>query len=117
MERKESEAWSFRIGAASLGILAGMALGLVFGCFGSSIARYVFGGAVAGAITGLFYPDTAMLIVEGTVHFFMGFISANADIDTVIHDDEQVQLRPTQPWLAFAFMFGVIYAVALWVLL
>lgn len=117
MTHEDTESWSVRVGAASLGMFAGMALGLAFGCLSSSFARFVFGGAAAGALTGLLYPAAAMLIFEATVHFFFGFFSANVGLATDDADELPGRNASDQPWVAVAFTFGVAYAVALWLLL
>ena len=96
-------------------MLSGMAMGLAvaFLCWAAgpaepSIAMLVFGGAAAGALTGVVFPDTAMQGVEAVMHFFMGMVSSQVD---------DARPSPDAPsWLVAAFFFGVAYAVALWAL-
>ena len=106
---------NFRMGAAALGMISGMAVGLAVaflwwaaGPSEPSIATLVFGGAAAGAMTGVVFPDTAMQGVEAVMHFFIGMLSAEV---------EGVAPPPDAPsWLVAAFFFGVVYAIALWAL-
>lgn len=110
---------SFRLGASVLATFAGAAVGLGLGLallgagWGHSIARPVAGGALAGALAGAWMPAAAMDFVEGVVHFVFGFAMAGADPEgsTAYADDAQ---RPR--WLRLAFLFGVAFAVASWVL-
>src|SRR4051812_31755804 len=81
-----SDNTAYRVGAAALGMLAGMVLGMALvavgfatGGFTPSIPRLVFGGAASGAITGFFFPAVAMSLAEGTAHFIVGAVSAASD--------------------------------------
>jgi len=109
-----SDNTAYRVGAAVLGMFAGMVLGaalvaLAFatGSFAPSIPRLVFGGAASGAITGLFFPAVAMSLAAGTVHFIVGAASAASD-DPILPEQN------TPRWLVAAFCFGGAYTVVLW---
>lgn len=58
-------------------------------------------------------PVAAMDFVEGVLHFLFGFAMAAADPEgsRVYEDDAQ---RPR--WLRVAFLFGVAFAAAWWLL-
>lgn len=109
--------WHYAVGAAVLAAVAGAAIGLLlggvmlFGGWGRSIALPVASGATAGALAGLFMPAGAMDFVEGTVHFFLGLFASEL---TVTGDSGGSPERPR--WLRLAGMFGVAFAVALWLL-
>ena len=117
MTRDLRDALAFRIGASALGMFAGTALGLVLGCFGTSLPAFVFGGAASGVVTGLLFPEVAMRLAEGTLHFFIGLFgtAGGVAIDTV----EDVSVRPASrdSWLSACFAFGVAYALILWAVL
>jgi hypothetical protein len=115
--RKQSRDLSFRMGAAALGMFAGMALGLAFGCLSASLASFVFGGAAAGLVTGMVFPDAAVSMAEGTVHFFIGLFRAGTELITDASGDFQFRASSQTPWLVVAFTFGAVYAVVLWFLL
>ena len=109
-----SDDTAHRLGAAALGMFAGVALGIALvvlgfatGSFGPSIPRFVFGGGACGAVTGLFFPAVAMSIAEGTVHFFVGAASTAVE--------GPLSPEPGTPrWLVAAFFFGVAYGWVLW---
>jgi hypothetical protein len=113
---------SFRLGAALLATAAGAALGLLLGLlfllvgWSQSLGRPAAGGAIAGALSGALLPVGAMDFVEGTVHFFIGlFVTGVA----VAAEDVPSGFFPggaeRPPWLRWAFIFGVVFAVILWV--
>jgi len=114
---KQSSDASFRMGAAALGMFAGMALGLAFGCLSFSLASFVFGGAAAGAVTGIVFPGAAMSLAEGTLHFFIGLFRASTELVTDASGDFHFRAPSQTPWLVVAFTFGAIFAVVLWFLL
>jgi len=114
MAYEPSDDTAHRIGAAALGMFAGVALGVALvvlgfatGRFAPSIPRLVFGGGACGALTGLFFPAVAMSVAEGTVHFFVGAAS------TAVEDSMSPE-PGTPPWLVAAFFFGVAYGLVLW---
>ena len=99
-----------RVGAAALGLFAGGAVGALLGWVSlvtgaeTSLALFVFGGAGAGALSGLVYPESTMFVVEAVVHFFVGFFATTAE--HVVTPE-----RDAPPLLRLALLFGVCFAV------
>lgn len=114
------EAFALRVGAAALGMFAGMALGLLLGGLTTRLASFVFGGAAAGVVTGLLFPEVAMALASATLHFFIGFFGGffRASSALALDDEDHLQLRHStaKPWLSAGFVFGVVFAAAVWVL-
>jgi len=105
---------AFRLGAATLGALAGMAFGLLIGAISFHLELGVLSGAIAGAVTGAFFPHTALGMLFGLIHFIAG-------IFTVVHPalfDElgDGSFRRGTSWLNAMFVFGVLYAIVAWIL-
>jgi hypothetical protein len=106
-------------------MFAGMVVGLAcaVAVFAASqqeppFAVLIFGGALAGVGSGLLFPGEALLVTEGTVHFVFGAVSvtAAAELDGV--PGEPLQPAADSPeWLKAAFVFGVVYAAAVWLML
>jgi hypothetical protein len=74
----------------------------------------VFGGAAAGLLTGLIYPEVALRIAELTIHFFAGLFSGVRGLaleDTV--EASSAQIPGEVGWLKAAFIFGVAFSVIL----
>ena len=116
--RAASRDFPYRMGAASLGMFAGLALGLLVGGLVARVAPFVFGGAVAGVVTGLAFPEVGIRGAEVTVHFIAGLFGgaralAYEDIEESDVPEESRQHR----WLKAAFTFGVVFAVLLALLL
>lgn len=108
---------AYRLGAAALGMFAGVAIGAVIGVIAIRMAPSVFGGAIAGVVTGLVFPELAIRSAEATFHFFAGLLSGARglvfeDLDAIDPLDESTK----HPWLRAAFTFGVVFAVAIAVL-
>lgn len=113
-----SEAFAYRIGAASVGLFAGMALGFMVGILALHMAPFVFGGAAAGAITGLIFPEVGLRSAEITFHFFAGlFGGARALAADDFEDLDMPQASQDHRWLKAAFTFGVVFTMVLAVLL
>jgi hypothetical protein len=70
--RADSKDVWYRVGAASVSMFAGLALGFIVGVLVERVAPFVFGGAVAGAVTGLAFPEVGIRSAELTVHFIAG---------------------------------------------
>lgn len=109
---------SYRLGAAALEMFAGVAFGALIGVICLRIAPSVFGGAIAGIVTGLAFPELAIRGAEATFHFFAGLLAgarglALDDLDDIDRQDQ----TPKGSWLRAAFTFGVIFALAVAVLL
>jgi hypothetical protein len=106
-------------------MFAGMVVGLAcaIAVFAASqqeppFAVLIFGGGLAGVGVGLLFPEEALLITEGTVHFVLGAVSAAgaAELDTV--PGESLRAASDSPeWLKAAFVFGALYAIAVWLML
>jgi len=116
---------AYRVGAAVLSMAAGAALGLLVGTVllfagvGRSLSSAIASGAIAGGAAGALFPIGAMDFVEGTVHFFIGFFSTGSrmSLDTILDAEDLPSFNSQQPaWLRWAFMFGIVFAVAVWVL-
>jgi hypothetical protein len=99
-------------------MFAGIALGLLVGVLAARVAPLVFGGAAAGAITGLAFPELALRGVEMTVHFIAGlFGGARALAYEDIDESDFPEGSRGHRWLKAAFTFGVVFAVVLALLL
>lgn len=105
---------SLRIGAGSVGMLAGGAFGLcvAFALMAAGLAHVdlampVLGGALAGAVSGLLMPSDTMDAVESLLHFLFGYVLERPDlIDT--HAPRHLRL---------AFLFGSLTALLTYLLL
>lgn len=99
-------------------MFAGIAFGALLGVVAVRIAPWVFGGAVAGIVTGLTFPELAIRSAEAAFHFFAGLLAGARGL---AQDDLDEMYRPHEPhkapWLTAAFTFGGVFAVALAVLL
>jgi len=95
-------------------VIGPIAAGVAWAFFEPSLSRMAFGGAFTGLVTGLCFPEAAMNIVEGTLHFLAGAITAAAAADGDLVDVEPVPDTPR--WITAAFFFGVVFAVVVWAL-
>ncbi len=108
----------YRMGAAAVGMFAGVAFGALLGVITIHIAPFVFGGAFAGIVTGLAFPELAIRGAEATFHFFAGLLGgvrglAHDDLDEISAPDESSR----DPWLKAAFTFGVVFSLVIALLL
>jgi len=107
---------AFRMGAGALGLFTGAALGLFVSGLGYLVAEAelsfvhsLVGGALAGLASGLVLPVETMAVVEGVLHFFIGFFVTSAG--------ERVESPIESPqYLKLACFFGIALAFALFVL-
>jgi len=111
----DNSSLAFRLGATVLGALAGMGFGLLIGAISSHPGAGVVSGAIAGAVTGAFFPHASLAMLVGLVHFVAG-------IFTTIHPALSDELgdgffRGGVSWRNAMFVFGVLYAVVAWILL
>jgi hypothetical protein len=98
---------SFRMGAAVLSGLAGMAVGLLLALVCDlPLARYIFGLGAAAALVGLVCPEGAMAWVEACLHFFFGFFSSAAEQPLTPELGAPAHLKA-------ALLFGIAFAIAL----
>jgi hypothetical protein len=105
---------AFRLGAATLGALAGMAFGLLIGAISSHPGLGVLSGAIAGSVTGAFFPHTSLGMLFGLVHFVAGiFTVAHPALFDELGDEF---FRGSSSWLNAMFVFGVLYAILAWIL-
>jgi hypothetical protein len=117
MKTKQPRDPAYVLGTAALGMLVGLLLGLLaavcaLAVFNAkpSFPRLFFGGGIMGAMIGFVYPSTAWNVIEGTVHFFFGMLSAAAEEGIAPNHDAPF-------WLKVLFWFGaaagIIFAVLL----
>ncbi len=105
---------SLRIGAGSVGMLAGGAFGLcvAFALMAAGLAHIdlampVLGGALAGAVSGLLMPRDTMDAVEVLLHFVFGYVLERTEL-TDAHAPRHLRL---------AFLFGSLTALLTFVLM
>lgn len=115
MPRIEGDPW-FRVGASTVGVFAGIVLGLCAGILAPErLESAVFGGALAGAATGAAFPEVGMRIGEGTLHFLFGLFAATNWSSLMDYGETKHTAHDRPKWLHAASCFGVLYAV-FWVL-
>lgn len=111
MNQDDEPHLSLRVAASALGLLAGLAFGLVIafvagGLTGTTWAAdwVVFGATVLGAIFGFLWPSGGMGLAQGSAHFLTGLASVAAD--RLLH-------RPhgDTGWLKAMLWLGVILGV------
>lgn len=107
--------YSTRLGGAGLGVLIGMAVGLclavaalAFSSVEISFAQWVFGTGSLFAVIGFLFPEVALLLAEGALHFFFGMVLGV----TLIGDDRVPKPERVLPtWLKLAFQAGLALGV------
>lgn len=102
---------SLRVAAAALGLLAGLAFGLVFAFVAGAIAPasmlvdwVVFGTIVLGAVVGFLWPAGGLGLAQGFAHFLTGLASVAAE--RMLH-----RSADDAPWLKALLWLGVIVGV------
>lgn len=113
---RSTDDFAHRCGAAALALLAGMAVGLAlawlplaFDGIQAGMPTFIFGGAIAGAVTGLLFPSAAMAGVEGVLHFFIG-------AGSMVAEAPLTPSRHSPSWLKACLVFGMLFALVLWIL-
>lgn len=111
---------ALRIGAAALGLFAGMALGLALwwllarlGATAGEIAPFVFSGMGAGATTGAVFPQAGLALFEGTAHFLAGMLRTERALDELDPGRGRNTAVSGATWLSAAFTFGIGYVLLL----
>ena len=106
----------YRLGAAVLAAIAGLAVGLaiallamVAGYENARLGISLLGGTVAGFLSGLFLPNAAMDFVQGVMHVFFG--AASALVQSSTDEDIDIHNREAPGGLQIVFAFGVIYGL------
>ena len=116
MPLENDDRW-FRVGAAAVGVLAGMVLGLCMGMLAPEhFAAAFFGAMAAGALTGAVFPEAGLSLGEGTVHFLVGLFAVAQWSSGAHVDADERTIRANPRWLQAAFCFGVAYGLFWWVL-
>lgn len=105
-EERDSES-ALRIGTLSLGLLAGLAGGLLLAVLllalrvEVSFPLFVFGGAALGAVAGYLSTDAGFGLMGSVVHFVTGLFSS-ADDRPVYPDRDASTWMKTMLWLGVA---------------
>ncbi|MFG6459131.1 hypothetical protein [Roseateles sp. BYS96W] len=120
MNQEQDSPWAYRLGAATLGAMAGLALGLLLGSLAvaagaaTPLAHFAGAGSLAGVASGLLAPAGAMDFFFGTLHFFIGFFATVLDR---VDDDTPSRLyghaAGREGWPRWAFIFGIAFALFL----
>lgn len=110
-EHDEKSRLTYRAGAAAVGLLAGVALGLfvalvsAFLGFSEVLVHVFFGVAAASAFAGFIFPEAAFCFGEAVVNFFVGMASGVSDQE--VRPDNQAP-----GWLRYTFWLGVVAGFA-----
>lgn len=109
---------SLRLGAAALGLLAGLVIGLLLAVAAIALAvlqavpfaTWVFGTALLLAFACFAWPSVAFAVVPGLAHFLVGAAQGAAA-------DTSFEITATDPaipgWLKVVFYAGVAVGVAM----
>lgn len=98
---------ALRIGATALGLLAGLAGGLVLAvlllCLRIEVSfpLFVFGGAALGAMTGYLSTDAGFGLAGSVAHFVVGLVCSTDD-RPVYPDRDASKWLKTMLWLGLA---------------
>ena len=117
VRQQEEDRNALRLGAAALGMFAGLILGLVLAYVlvrtrltADFSGLVVFGTALAGLIAGFLQANLGFGITEATAHFFLGYIVGESETTGTP--------SPLAPrWLRVVFWAGVvcgIFAFVVW---
>jgi len=116
MPLQNDDRW-FRVGAAAVGILAGIVLGVCVGMLAPDhFAPAFFGAVAAGGLTGAVFPEAGLSLGEGTAHFLIGAFSVVQWSSGVDVGAGETTARDNPRWLQAAFCFGVAYGLFWWAL-
>lgn len=110
------DAIAFRLGSGALGLLCGLAVGLVCASVGLSLLaaappfpRLVFGFGAIGMFIGFVYPASAWAVAEAVVHFLFGFSMSVSDQSVAPSSDSPIWLKVAL-WGGVGFGLVVMFA-------